>query len=126
VTGMWTVEVKAGCRWNDTGIPVSAGRRYSLSAAGEWFDWRNRHGPEGGPSSNLALRMAERLRRAPAQNWFALMGAIDRDSRTSFLIGSGLDWQAPSDGRVFAFANDVWAMYFNNSGAVTLQVSLRD
>ena len=123
---MWTADIKARCRWNDTGIPVSAGRHYTFSATGEWLDWRNRHGPEGGPSTNLLLRLAEGLRRSPAEDWFTLMGAIDRDPGTIFPIGAGRAWIAPRDGRLFAFANDVWATYGNNSGAVTLRVTLRD
>jgi hypothetical protein len=110
-------------RWNDTGIDVAAGRHYRLAARGTWRDWGTPHGPAGGPSNSLALRLTEGLRRAPAENWFALMGALDRDTATTFLIGAAREWTAPRDGRLFCYANDVWLMYFNNDGAVTLDLS---
>jgi hypothetical protein len=115
--------IKAGERWNDTGIDVAAGRPYRVAAHGRWEDWGRPYGPDGGPSDTPVLRLTAGLRRAPTENWFALIGVLDRDPATRFLIGAGRDWAAPRGGRLLCYANDAWLMYFNNTGAVTLEVT---
>ena len=68
------------------------------------------------------LRLAERLRRAPSQQWFALIGAIDQDPSTQFLIGTGCDYRPPRSGKLTCFANDVLGFYWNNKGQLELTV----
>ena len=117
-----TVEVRAREKWNDTGIEVVAHGRYDLHAAGEWVDWKVRCGPQGFGSTNLALRMSERLRRLPAAPWFMLVGAIGK-SGPHHPIGRGTRLEPAESGPLYCFANDLPFMYWNNSGSIQLSIS---
>lgn len=119
---MRTVDVHARERWNDTGIEMVAGGRYLMTAEGTWLDWHTPAGPAGYPSPNLLFRLfAFRLRKRHA-NWFALMGAPDRDRARSFVIGAHHEYVCDRDSALSCFANDVSLMYFNNHGTVALTV----
>ncbi len=117
-----TAAVLAKPHWNATGIQLSAGERYSMSAAGRWVDWYIPHGPEGDPSDSLYMKAFEPLRRVKDANWFELIGALDSDIATAFPIGKGRDYAAQKNGELTCFANDVEGFYFNNYGQVTLTV----
>jgi hypothetical protein len=55
----------------------------------------------------------------------ALIGCVDGDLATAFVIGSGIDaWTPPRAGTLLCFANDVPGFYWNNSGHITLTVSI--
>ncbi len=77
------------------------------------------------------------MRRAEKMPWFALVGAIANGGNPqidgtpqpleSFLIGNGCDYPAPGKsidkpGYLYGYANDLWSMYGNNRGSVTLTV----
>jgi hypothetical protein len=118
-------EIQAIRKWNKTGIHMVAGQEYMLSAKGEWIDWFIQYGPDGGASrSNLFLKLFEWARRMPHENWFALIGAIDSDQRTAFLIGSSRVYRASVSGELTCYANDVPWAYGNNKGSVTLNVRM--
>lgn len=117
-----TIAIEACRYWNETGIPLELGGFYAFTAEGIWRDLRNACPPEGIESPSLFLRATEGVRRAPAERWFTLMGAIGKDRRSIFRIGAGTRWQAPRDGSLCCFANDVPGFYFNNSGSVRLTV----
>ena len=80
-------EINARRLWNDTGIGLAAGQAYRLTASGSWTDWTIACDPEGFPSPNALMRATERLRRAPGQDWFMPMGALDRDLTTASRSG---------------------------------------
>jgi hypothetical protein len=118
--------INAREKWNDSGLILEAGHRYSFSivSINDWKDWRISCGPNGYPSSNLLMCASERFRRVANEDWFALIGTIGKDLETHFKIGSGIkSYLAPYTGRLFCFANDVSCMYFNNRGSLEIEVS---
>jgi hypothetical protein len=118
------VDIQAAPKWNRTGFRVKEGSVYRLSAEGQWIDWFIRYGPEGGPSgANLFLRLFEGARRMPHENWFALIGAIDEDQSTAFLIGVSKLYTATASGELTCYANDAPWAYGNNKGSVTLTIA---
>jgi hypothetical protein len=123
---MWTqtrLEIPSSEVWVETGVQLQGGRTYRLAAVGTWTDKQYTCGPEGYPSPNVLLRVMERLRRVPSAPWFALVGTIDRDMKTAFVIGAGCEVTPPRSGELICFANDVRGFYGNNSGAVALFVT---
>jgi len=118
-----TVEISATNFWNKTGIQLVGGRRHLMSASGHWVDFFIPHGPDGDPSNGWYLRLFERKRRLPQENWFVLAGALDSDLSTAFRIGSRCDYTALTTGELTCFANDVRGFYWNNWGHVTLTVT---
>ena len=112
--------------WNATGILLEAGSNYRFSCdlSQQWFDASIPSGADGYISKNVLQSMTEKLRRVPVENWFVLMGAIDKDSSTTFRIGSMLNSYSPSKtGQLYCFANDLWLFYFNNSGALSILIT---
>jgi hypothetical protein len=116
--------IRAARPWNDTGIVLEAGAAYALAAEGDWTDFFIRSGPEGNPAPTWTQRLLLSRLRMPGERYFALIGAIDRDPATQFLIGRGLArWIASRSGQLTCFANDVPGFYWNNRGAVKLTVT---
>lgn len=118
-----SVPVRARCVWNDTNLSFETDGRYRIAASGTWVDFFLKHGPAGDPSPNFYLRWFEGLRRVKNANWFALVGALDRDMESAFVIGAGCDYQATSRGQLTCFANDVKGFYWNNRGTVAVTVT---
>ena len=117
------VKVCSRERWNDTGIQVSAGETYHFKATGQWNDASIVCGPEGYESKNFILRISERLRRVPGARWFALIGVLNHDLSTAFVIGQGGKQTFATGGLLSCFANDVSFMYWNNSGSVEVKIT---
>jgi len=117
-----TASIDSRPLWNRTGIRLQAGQQYQLGACGEWIDKEYKCGPSGYPSPKLFMKWLEWLRRAPKQNWFALMGALDCDEKNLFYIGDSLTFAPGRSGELTCFANDLRATYFNNHGSVQLTV----
>lgn len=122
--------------WNRTGIRVSAGCHYHLTALGSWRDWNITTDARGYPIAQAGwysrplLRALDGRKRLPSANWFALVLAIEADASTAAApFTSGVDpsvgvrWVASRDGELYAFANDHRWAYGNNSGSI--QLSLR-
>jgi hypothetical protein len=117
-----TVPVTARRPWNNTGVRVGAGQLYDLEATGSWQDGCEKPcGPSGHASGKLMLRLTERLRRVPDQDWFTLIVAVDARPPL-FPAGSRCTWRAPRAGLLTCFANDVPLMYWNNSGTISLTI----
>jgi hypothetical protein len=117
-----TAIIEARRIWNRTGIQLESGKTYTFHARGAWIDWYIRHGPEGDPSANFYMRLFERFRRRKNEKWFALIGAVDQNIATAFLIGAGATIQMKYSGELTCFANDVRGFYWNNCGSVVVQV----
>ena len=117
-----TVNVAARRPWNDTGVVLERGHTYRFTATGEWTDARNCSGPEGYPSNNVFLRLAEWARRDRSEPWFALIGAQGHDLSTRFAIGAGSEFQPRQTGELTCFANDVSFFYWNNRGKISLTI----
>ena len=118
-------KIRARRRWNETPYHLQEGKSYLFSASGTWHDglaWKVR--PTG--YSNFLLKPFERWRRKPKAKWFSLIGAIDRRTSSQFDIGrlieEGETYRPGASGQLFCFANDLWLMYWNNFGAVDLEV----
>ena len=127
-----TAGVAADQFWNRTGIRVEAGAVYDIEADGAWNDASIPSGPDGYSSNQVAFfkvpffRLAESRRRLPSANWFALIGAIDTDESTQFVIGGGkLGYRPQKSGELTCFANDLRSKYDNNSGEIRLTVTRR-
>jgi len=118
---MPSVEVLARPNWNDV-CPVEAGVTYELSATGTWWDWFVRCGPDG--YEGKLLKPIAHLKRSPSDRWFCLMGAINRADDSLFAIGLRKTWTPTRDGMLCCVVNDIPAMHWNNSGAVTLSVRM--
>jgi hypothetical protein len=116
------VTIKACQRWNDTRIDFVSGEEYDLRATGEWTDWYIRSDADGFESPGFPQKLFESLRRAPHEPWFCLMGTIGKNYISLFRIGTELHYCAKVNGRLFCFANDVYAAYWNNKGNIQLAV----
>lgn len=81
------------------------------------------HGANGDPSNNFYMRLFERWRRVKDQNWFVLVGAVEEEIATAFVIGNGGRFRMTSSGELTCFANDVRGFYWNNCGSVVLTVT---
>jgi hypothetical protein len=109
--------------WNRTGIHVDAGGRYRATAEGEWHDAGKNCDADGWKSDSDLIRDLEMFRRVRHADWFALIGAIDEDRESEFVIGRQVEFTASRDGELTCFANDAPFMYWNNKGSVTLTVT---
>ena len=68
--------------------------------------------------------MAERFRRLPDGNWFALVGALGDEDDELFLIGSGQkNYEATRDADLYLFANDLPFKYDNNKGSLVVKIT---
>jgi len=115
------MKVEADNPWNDTGLDVEEGERLRFTVSGEWWD-ASHHAYADGYDPPLKLRYLGWLRRRPRGRWFELSGAIGRTNRNAFAIGAGGTLTMPAGGRLFLFANDVAGFYFNNRGALEVQI----
>ncbi len=116
-----TAVISARSQWNRTGIRLTAREKYLLTAKGCWVDFFLIHRPPGDPSQFTYMRWFERYRRMPTTNWFALIGTVNCDLSTAFVIGESKEITG-IEGELTCFANDVPCMYWNNWGHVELLV----
>ena len=117
-----TYLIQARLEWNDTGVEVLPGQRYQLNATGRWLDASISAGPSGYISDRWLFRLAERLRRCPHENWFALVGVVGHDYKSAFVVGERAQVSIRSSGTLSFFANDLPLFYGNNSGALSLVI----
>src|SRR5262245_13829012 len=85
------IRVCARRAYNPTGVTAEPGQTFRFVADGLWFDARIESGP-GGQSGKGLQRLAGSLKRFPAAPWFALIGAIEKDDESLFVIGKGSVW----------------------------------
>jgi len=115
--------IRARARWNQTSIMLTAGETYELVASGCWTDLVIPHGPGGDPSNSWYMRLFERWRRVPTADWFSLIGTINTDMETAFVIGGRCLHSPRRTGQLMCFANDVPGFYWNNFGEIHLRVT---
>jgi hypothetical protein len=124
-TLLGTCRIEAGRKWNLTGLILHAGHHYVFAPEPDqtWRDASITCGPAGYQSQGLIFRLFQSWRRSPGDCWFSLIGALDQDLSSRFLIGNGCEIPAmPVGGELCCFANDVGFMYWNNHDAITLKV----
>ncbi len=125
--------VRAPEQYSWSGVRVQAGGHYALviSPGERWKDAEFVCGPDGWRSEDLpwykeaAVALFENRRRCPKANWFELVGAVGEEGGNFFRIGKGGEtatYQAPVDGELFAFANDLRTMYGNNHSEIRVTV----
>jgi hypothetical protein len=75
----------------------------------------------GFESTNFFLKSFEWTRRVPNENWFKLIGCIDK--KNYFVIGNKLESYTPHiDGELICFVNDFTGFYCNNHGYLKLRI----
>lgn len=118
-----TVTIKASEYWNQTNIYLELNVKYLLEVQGEqfWYDWQNKADADG--YTEPSLRYFEFLRRSRNNKWFALMGNINSNENSTFLIGKKTTHIPTVGGELLCYANDVGFMYWNNSGQLLLTVT---
>jgi hypothetical protein len=131
------VTIFARDNWNWTGLYVTRGASYRMTATGQWVDWWRRCGPEGYPSFpwQWPLIPFRRMRRA---RWLCLTGAvadfanpnvqgeirplnmfpIGAQTTQTFVAGQAGD----VEGYFYAFANDREGAYGSNRGSIRLRI----
>lgn len=116
----------ANRKWNDVQYDVEAGVSYFFRITGQWWDLTNHCTAKG--YDRWYLNPAKRFMRCqlPGATWFTLIGAIDKRKNEMFVISDGSllsqGWLAPRRGKLYAFANDMPGMYWNNFGSIILEV----
>ncbi|MCZ7469725.1 hypothetical protein M0412_04280 [Agrobacterium sp. O3.4] len=118
---LFHMSVAADAKWTPL-CEIKKGQKYKFSAQGTWIDWYINTDANG--YDRFWLRPFAAKKRAPKEKWFALIGALDQDESTAFLIGSEKIWVAPRSGQLWCFANDMPSKYGNNKGAITVIGSL--
>jgi len=127
----FTIGVIARRYWNNTGLHVTAGQRYQLTARGTWVDFYIPCGANGyqapgwllrGPLG-LPIRFMQGLRRVPESSWFVLAGAVRAAGDCQYFVaGSSREVRMPASGQLAFFANDVPGFYWNNLGSIRLEI----
>ncbi len=127
-----TLNIAARRYWNDTGLHVTTGQRYQLTAHGTWIDFYIPCAADGyqaprwllrGPLGRLT-RTVQKLRREPEGNWFMLIGTVRAAGhRHNFACGRSREVQMPATGQLEFFANDVPGFYWNNWGSIQLEIT---
>lgn len=105
----------------DTGLDVATGQVLHVRAEGTWTDLWFVSGPEGYPTPGYMRGYETRLRCQGAR-FFELIGCVDRDESTNFPIGARSTVAASATGRLYLFANDVPGFYWNNWGALKVEI----
>jgi uncharacterized caspase-like protein len=109
--------------WQDSGIKVSKGSRYSITAKGSWragviLPWV---GPgKGGPDVLANLFFPPPVRDASAT---ALIAKIGKEGEP-FVVGTELELQASGEGRLYLRMNDSPGFTFDNDGEVNVTIAL--
>jgi hypothetical protein len=119
------IAIPADQRLVRTPLAVDPSQPLRLAAEGTWCDTRAFCvDADGVMRPNWFQRLGARFKRVPEARYMALIGCIDGDLDTAFVIGTGIDaWTPPRAGTLCCFANDVPGFYWNNSGFVTLIVT---
>lgn len=117
-------DVDAAKAWNASGILLEPNHVYDISVEDgqTWKDWYIVSDADG--YRREALSSWECLRRVPDQNWFKLIGTIERDETAPIPIGKAhREFSPGKPGELFCFANDTRWTYWNNSGTIRVTVT---
>jgi hypothetical protein len=110
--------INAAMPFNNTGLVVSTGEEYEFKAKGKWKDLLIECEASG--YKNFYMSIFKRLKRSRDNNWFALIGSIDKTDY--FLLGKQINKRFEISGTLYCFANDAERFYWNNSGSVELTI----
>lgn len=115
---MKPIKIKACEFWNNTEFKVEKGKTYKLNADGKWKDCFTIRDADGWSFLNL-FRIFSRF---PEARMFQLVGCINCDENTFFVIGKNRTYKAKKTGILYCFANDWKKRYGNNSGSIKLTI----
>ena len=113
-----TFKICADRYWNDTGVIIEPGERYSFSATGKWKDLILNCNADG--YTIFYMRLFRNLKRSKENDFFVLMGSIDK--KNVFRIGTNKIIIFNTPGKLSCFANDVKGFYWNNFGSLDLVI----
>jgi hypothetical protein len=119
-----TMIVSACTQWHDTKIDVEPGQQLRFSAKGHWVDMIVRTDANG--YKGRLLKYKEKEKRVPELNWFALLGAVNKNDEACFLIGTSCLHTFKEAGRIYCIANDIKKPGFytwNNWGHLALVIT---
>jgi hypothetical protein len=119
--------------WTDTGIILEKGNIYDLEVIPDTQEWIDGYGgryPQvctANGFSHWFLNLFSFLKRSRKNQWFALMGSIDREEIGAFKIGTKYPegYKADKTGELTCFANDAKGHYKNNKGIIKLTITRR-
>lgn len=129
-----TFRVQSRPKYSWSGIHLVKGGKYRfiIPPNQKWIDRKTKCGPEGWQTRDLKLvkrvgiRLAEKRRRHRHANWFEIIGALGRSDEHLIRIVRESNKQnpfvSPLDADLYAFANDVRLMYYNNKGSMRVIV----
>jgi hypothetical protein len=108
-------ELCPGERFFPSGLLVTPGATYRITAEGRWKDWWIPAGPNGWWFPPLQAN-----NRIPGARMFVLSGSVGMTLVHAFVIGERMTWTAPSvlssgaDRQLYLFPNDWESAYDNN------------
>lgn len=114
-----TIEVASADYWNASGVFVTAGESYQVTASGTWTDWYIDTDANG--YSNWYLNLFTLLKRSKSDKWFKLMGSVNQN--TDFAIGTSAILTPNVSGPLDFYANDANGFYWNNYGSVQVTIT---
>jgi len=125
------LKIDAGEYWNPTGIVAKAGHKYRIAVAPNsiWFDWGVPSGPGGYMRWYLAPFLPLlRVRHAVngSARFFSLILTIGKSTEYAFVINHDCTIEAPDEGEIMLFANDVPWAYGNNKGSIEISLTPDD
>lgn len=126
-----TVKAFASQKYNASGVMLEKGATYRFSTQDDaiWYDnshpvsikgWNRAQQTIG--IKQQAIELFTPYRRATNAQWFALMGCINHNDETAFLITNGCEVRISQSGEFTPFANDIHKDYQQNSGSIDLTI----
>ncbi len=124
-----TFSICANQYWNDTQLWVEKNATYTISATGNWNDWKKETDADG--FTNLYMNLWNSLKRFSGANWLTLVASVDQTDDKK--IGSYGYLSPANSGVLYFYANDVKSSdgeenwyYNNNSGCINVTVHRLD
>lgn len=114
-----TIDVASADYWNGSGVFVTAGQVFQITAEGTWKDWYINTDANG--YSNWYLSLFTVLKRAKAENWFKLIASVNKDK--NYPIGKTATIRPTASGPLDFYANDANGFYWNNYGSIRVTVT---
>ena len=114
------IQAKATKRFTHTGIKVSKGEAYQITATGQWQDAGFEPTDAGGfPSKNAAMRFAIYLKPMPKENYLKLVAKVGGKHEP---IGTSAKVRFKKNGKLILQPNDAVFFFGNNSGLLTVTI----
>ena len=114
------IQAKAIKRFTHTGIKVSRGETYQITATGRWQDAGFEPTDAGGfPPKNAAMRFAIYLKPMPKENYLKLVAKVGGRHEP---IGTSAKVSFKKSGKLILQPNDAVFFFGNNSGALTVTI----